>query len=123
MRCGFGTTNTVCVMAYNSFVFGTLSYSALWFYGYNEVSTMTLKKTVSGMHSRFKPLIPQSLFALTALILFSFFTERRNPVRSQHRQTCHRHRWSCHRPRRIVGSIEAHRMWNWNWRSIPLFHH
>jgi hypothetical protein len=24
-----------------------LQFSALWFYGYNEVSTMTLKKTVS----------------------------------------------------------------------------
>ena len=69
--------------------------SALWFYGYNELSTMTLKKTVSAMLLCLcaYELMFVVLWSLANIGSFDFYVECRHSKCCQHRQACHCYYW------------------------------
>ena len=119
-------------------------YSALWFYGYNEVSTMTLKKTVCRkwrwwytflewcsffdrshvkLSSDTVPSPPFHFDTHKLPITTTMTTERRHPIGCQHGQTCDCHCWRSHCPWWIAWFHEAFGLWYWNRWCLPLFHH
>jgi len=94
--------------------------SGLWFYGYNECATMTLKKTGA---------VTQSV-ANTAKVSILFCDCLVYPFLKPNTfyflfvsSAGYRYHWSCNCSRRVVGSDQASWLRHWYRRSVPVLYH